>query len=166
MKIEIELIGTQDLLDAFAKFENGIIDLRQLGAWDAVASEFHKIEKAIFSTEGAAGKSGKWNPLQPIYARRKLARWGPVPILQASGRLYRSLTSRNTGDSVFDKQPMEMTIGSSVPYGTYHQRGTGKMPRRPPLDLTPEHEKQLAKPIQQKLRQLIANARLREKRGF
>jgi phage gpG-like protein len=166
MKVEIEVKGVNELVASFEKVRDGLLDLRQLGTWDAVATEFRRIEKEIFDSEGGAGKSGKWKPLATAYAVRKQKVWGSVPILQASGKLYRSLTQKGAPDSVFETSKMEMAIGSSVEYGGYHQRGTSRIPRRPPVDLTEEHIDRLKKPIKEKLKQLVANARLKDARGF
>jgi phage gpG-like protein len=85
--------------------------------------------------------------------------------LHASGKLYRAL-SGTSPDSVFEKQPQEMAIGTSLPYGKYHQTGTSRMPRRAPIDFTDEQKERLVEPIKKKLRQLIANAKLTTRRGF
>lgn len=168
MKVEVTIEGTEELLRAFGKVQRGIVDLRQLGTWDAVAAVFYKIVYGQFASEGADGKSGSWKKLSPKYEAAKFRKWGQVPILQASGRLWRSLTQKGAKDSVYAAKAMELTIGSSVEYGGYHQsrKPRTRLPRRPPLDFTEDHEKQLAKPIQQKLRQLIENARLADTRGF
>lgn len=166
MKVEIKIEGSDELRAAFKTVESGMLDLRQLGTWDAVASEFYKIEKEQFASEGAAGKSGKWKQLSPDYAKIKLKRWGSVPILQASGETYRSLTSRGAAGSVLEKSAQELTIGTSIKKAGYHQRGNARLPQRKMIDFTDEQLKQLAKPIAGKMRQLVANARLRNVRGF
>lgn len=165
VKFNIDVDGVQLTLAAFGKVERGILDLRQLGTWDWVQSEFYKVEKEQFGSEGGSGASGKWKALSSPYKERKQAKYGDMPILQATGRMYKSITSAG-GDSIVDKQPLEMTLGSAVPYSRYHNRGGGRLPRRAILDFTPDQEKQIMKPIQKKLEQLIDNAKLRDIRGF
>jgi len=165
MKLEIEIEGMADLLARFKGIEAGMVDFRQLGTWDAVVSEFRKIEIEQFDSEGSKGAGGKWKALSTKYAVRKQKKWGGVPILQASGRLYKSLTSQ-TGDSVVEKTAQELTIGTSLKYAGYHQKGTRKMPQREPISFTEDQKRRLARPIQDKLRQLVANAKLRSLRGF
>jgi phage gpG-like protein len=162
---EIEIEGMADLLARFKGVEEGMLDFRQLGAWRAVASEFRKIEKEQFDSEGSKGESGKWKQLSPKYAIRKLAKWGDVPILQASGKLYRSLTQENAEGAVYEETAQELTLGTSIPYAAYHQRG-GRVPQREPISLTREQKDRLMQPVQDKLRQLIANAKLRDLQGF
>lgn len=165
VKITIDVEGEQAVINAFQKVERGILDLRQLGTWKWVASEFYKVEKAQFGSEGSAGKSGKWKSLTSPYKEIKAKKWGDQPILQASGRLYKSLTA-NGADSVYEESNLELTLGSSLPYAGYHQKGTRKMAARPPISLNDEQITQITKPIQKKLEQLIDNAKLRDIRGF
>lgn len=163
--ININVDGMVTTLNAIGTVERGVLDLRQLGTWKWVAAEFQKIEREQFSSEGGSGQAGKWKGLSSPYKEIKAKKWGQQPILQASGRLYKSLTSSG-GDAVYEESNLELTLGSSVPYAKYHQRGTRKMPSRPPISLTDENKKQLLKPIQTKLEQLIDNAKLRDIRGF
>jgi phage gpG-like protein len=165
MKFSIEVEGKEQLLSSFLEVQEGVVDLRKLGTWDWVATEFRKIEKEIFDSEGSASRGGRWKELSTKYKERKLRKWGPVPILQASGKLYRAL-SGTSPDSVFEKEAQSMAIGTSLPYARYHQTGTKRMPKRPPMDFTDEQKDRLVEPIKRKLRQLIANAKLAERRGF
>lgn len=165
MKFKIEVEGREQLLASFVKVQAGVVDLRQLGTWDLVGTEFRRIEKEMFDSEGSLSGGGKWAPLSPKYAIQKQRKYGSLPILQASGRLYRAMTG-SSADSVFEKQPSEMAIGTSLKYAGYHQSGTSKMPKRPPISFTRDQQKRLTDPIERKLRQLIANAKLADKRGF
>lgn len=166
MQLNIEVEGANQLLASFLAVQKGIVDLRQLGTWDWVQSEYYKIVKAQFGSEGGAGLSGKWKPLTPKYRERKIKKYGDMPILQASGRFYKSMTSEGADGSITEKKPQELTLGSSVPYGPYHQKGGGSLPRREVISFTPDQEKRLVKPIETKLKQLIANAKLSDLRGF
>ena len=165
MRVEITVEGSNQLIASFAQVEKGL-DFRELGTWDAVASEFYKIEKEQFDSEGGAGKSGKWKALKPEYAKRKQKKWGNVPILHASGEMMRSLTSRNAPGAVLEKTADELTLGTTIPYAGYHQRGSKRLPKRPPVDPTDAQVDRLSKVIQGKMKQLIANAKLRDIRGF
>lgn len=163
MNVTVTVEGADKLAAAFKTVEKGL-DFRTLGTWDAVTSEFRKIEKEQFAGEGI-GPSGKWKALSAAYAKRKIKKWGSTPILQASGRLVKSLTG-NSSDSVVEKTADELTIGTTVPYAGYHQRGTKTMPSRPPVDLSEQHTDRLGKVITRKMKQLVANARLADKQGF
>lgn len=164
--LRILVEGKTELLSAFLKIHASLADLRELGTWDWVISRFYQVEKEQFESEGSAGKSGKWVPLTAKYEAIKARKYGSMPILQATQRMYKALTSANTPDSVVIKDRMELTIGTSLPYSGYHNTGTDKMQRRPPIDPTDEQKDKITEPIKLKLRQVIANARLRDKRGF
>lgn len=162
LNFHIEVDGLPQTVAAFKRVERGVVDMRQLGTWKWVASEFYKILKEAFSSEGSSGKSGKWAPLKPAYAAVKSKKYGNMPILQASGKLYKSLTSAGADGAVFEETANELTIGSSIPYGGYHQRGTSRMPAREPISLTESQTQRLLDPIRKKLEQLIDNAKLRD----
>jgi len=166
MNLTITIDGAKELGDDFEYVRRGLVDFRQLGTWKAVASNFRKIEKQAFDSEGGTTKSGKWKALKPKYAAAKLKRWGPVPILTASGDLYRSLTQEGAKDAIYQETAQELVIGTSDKKAGYHQSGTSRMPKRSPIDFTPEQEKEMVQPVYDKLKQLIDNTKLRDKRGF
>ena len=155
----IEVKGLNELVAGFKLVEKGVLDFRQLGAWKAVRTEFYKIMKEQFSSEGSAGRSGRWKSLSPKYKAIKDRKYGVLPILQRTKRTYQSLT-RQGADTVVEEDAQAMSVGTKVPYAKYHQE------TRPIISLTDAQEKQLMKPIQTKLKQLVANARLKELRGF
>lgn len=108
-------------------------DLRP--AWKVIHQDFMEIEKAQFESEGA--RSGeKWAPLNLDYAKRKKP--PGMPILVRTGVLKSSLTQIGS-DHRFVSKPHEMTVGSGVPYGVFHQTGSRDRTRllaRPPIHIT------------------------------
>jgi hypothetical protein len=65
-----------------------------------------------------------------------------VPILIDTGRLEKSFRPgrmahwsyvKYNKDQIYEIHGQQMTIGSKVPYGKYHQEGTKHMPARPPI---------------------------------
>jgi hypothetical protein len=81
---------------------------------------------------------GEWPDLAPstkaARARRMGRRGGAgalsrFPILIETGALLRSLSPGQAG-SIQRWLPDGIRVGSGVPYGVYHQHGTGRMPRR------------------------------------
>lgn len=162
MRIDVEVKGLPEVIAAFAEVQGGVADLRKNATWLRVQQAYYKTVKQVFANEG--GRS-KWQGLSSPYKEIKAKQYGNVPILQRTKRLYRSMTQMG-GEAIVDKQATEMTLGSRVPYGGYHQSGTSKMPSRPPIDFTDEQQKEILKPIGDSLRQLVANAKLRDLRGF
>lgn len=108
----------------------GLADLRPF--WPRVSRLVVGWMRLQFESEGAFWTSGrKWTPLSPAYAAAKLERWGPRPILQASGQMRQAFSrpTRSVGPSSltlrFDDSGPE-----HGPVAQYHQAGDG-VPRRP-----------------------------------
>jgi phage gpG-like protein len=159
MKFHTTVEGVPQLTAKFSALREGITDFRGV-TWTRVRNAFFKVEKEIFANEGGASK---WKDLSSPYKELKQKKYGNQPILQASGRFYKSLTSRS-GDAVMEETETELTLGSRTPYGGFHHTGTSKMPRRDPLDFTEAHKKEITEPIALRVRQLIDNLKLRSLR--
>jgi phage gpG-like protein len=148
LKLRIEVIGATAWNGAFIGVTKHIEDMTNV--WATIQNSMFTIFGEQFKTEGAAGKSGKWKKLSSPYAEIKAERWGDQPILQASGRMMKSLTG-HTEDTVAKFEPQEATFGTSVEYAEYHQTGTPRMPARRIVDLSPEQSRFLHKEIQKEL---------------
>ena len=151
-KFTFEVEGQQQVVRSFNRVTDHISDLRAV--WDYVQPELYKIIDENFKSEGARGGSGKWKPLSPAYAKRKAKLYPGKPILQATGRMYAALTGV-TGDSLVVKSKDEFAIGTSLEYPSYHQRGTNRMPKRPPVDLGETQKRDVQKAVQKGLLDLI-----------
>ena len=162
MNIEVTLTGVKEVTSSLNYVNDGLSDFRKLGTWDAIATEFYKIEKEQFKGEG--GPSGKWKALSPQYAAIKAKKYGSVPILTASGEMMKSLTSRGAANSVMEQTADSMTIGTSDPKAGYHQRGNRRLPQRKVIDFDDARTERLNKVAESKIKQLIANAKLRSTR--
>src|SRR5437879_2070710 len=96
--LSIEVDGEHALDVALERAADTISDCSQY--WPKVADVFYEIEKQQFATEGSRGGTA-WASLSPAYAEwksRYLAREtfdARNKILQLSGALQRSLTSRD-----------------------------------------------------------------------
>lgn len=145
MKITWEVDGIPVLNRSFARVGEHLSDLRPI--WDDVQKDFWKIEAEQFKSEGAKGASGKWKALSRPYAKQKAQRYGVKTILRASDRLMDSLTGQ-TGDTVLIKEKNEFGIGTSLSYAMYHQRGGGRLPKRPVIDFSDTQKRTLSKGIQ------------------
>lgn len=146
-----------------AALGNAVVDLRP--AWARIHPQLLQVEREQFSTEGRRG-SGGWAPLRPKYAARKVKRWGPRPILQASGRMHRALTAEG-GDHVAVSLPLELRFGvrdESVPYAKWHQsgyrlRGGSRVPPRKPIELTVNDRQRIVSTITETVRDAVIKAR-------
>lgn len=110
-------------------------------AFEQIADNFYAGEGEMFSSGG--GGAGGWAPLKDSTIARK----GSSEILVETGMLRDSLTTREGAFSRFGLQPKRLEMGSSVPYGAYHQTGTSRMPARPPVKLTEKQKTEWMKYI-------------------
>ncbi|HEX5782342.1 MAG TPA: phage virion morphogenesis protein [Solirubrobacteraceae bacterium] len=131
--VGVTVTGDEELLAALRAMRRRALDmspaLRDVG--DLLRLHF----KAQFATEGAQGGK-KWAPLTPKYAAWKLKRVGPQPILQFSGDLVKSFTSKPM--AVEEVGPREARFGSDVRYAVFHQFGAPRanLVARPPIVVT------------------------------
>ena len=127
---------------AFQRFGDGIKDLTP--AFEVIADNFYEGERQQFASQGQSG-SGGWAALSPKYAARKRIQYPGKGILEATGALRESLSSRGGGSFVME--PLQLGMGASVEYAAYHQTGTPKMPRRAPIELTETQKRKWSKAI-------------------
>lgn len=128
----LDVAGDTQMARGFSRLGDSIKDLRP--AFKEIVKSFRTIMKKQFESEG--GYSGdKWAPLSPTYAVWKAENFGGQPILQLTGLLADSLTSK-TPYTVEEIDKKSLVIGTKLAYGTYHQTGTGRMPARPIINLT------------------------------
>lgn len=150
MRITIESFGTTEFSRELLRVAERSDNMRP--AFEALADDFYAVEREQFDSEGARGGQ-RWPPLSPRYAARKRVLFGPKPILEASGRLRRSLTSKGTPGNVHKVTADEIVIGSRVDYGKYHQSTAprSQLRRRPPVVLTEADKVRWVKKLQRYL---------------
>jgi phage gpG-like protein len=141
--IKIEVPNMPVFEFALRGMATDVSDLRPI--WPRVVDE--GIRPALgeqFHSEGGAGRSGEWEPLEPDYAERKRRRYGDAGILVASGRMVNSLLF-DTGDTVKNMTETMLEFGTRVqspggfPYAIAAQMGfrtrlgmgAGKKKRKP-----------------------------------
>lgn len=109
VKIDID---TSQLRKKLKAIQKEMSDLR--GLWNRLEPGIQSWSERTFQTDGF----GTWEPTSR-----------PNPILRDTRRYFKSFTE-TTSDTVDIKDPMSWEFGSSVPYGQYHEFGTGKLPVR------------------------------------
>ncbi len=93
-----------------------------------IAQSWFKTNRALLDLKSP----GKYEDLSPKYKIQKVRKWGFVyPILKASGRLLGSITTPGAESINLVINKRTLLLGSTVPYGIYHQLGTKNMPARP-----------------------------------
>lgn len=125
-----------------------------------IGRDFYRSELAIFKLKGpgqypafknsvrVAGPGAKpgtfgagFDVEKSRYQQKKIKRYGfDYPLLVASGRLAASITQPNAPDSVYQVTKLSLTIGTTVPYGIYHQSDAPrkKIPLRKFVFIGPE----------------------------
>lgn len=131
LSISFEPGGIAKFSRTFTRFAEYVDDLSQL--FRELGRDFrNRIEPQQFSTEG--GESGGWASLSPEYEAWKSRHYSGSTILVRTGALRSSLAGKAGSITRINKWSAE--LGTSVPYAGYHQSGTSKMPKRPPIDLS------------------------------
>lgn len=129
-----------------------------------LAEKLEEIEARQFGSQGAAGSSGAWAELSAAYADWKEEHYPGKPILEATGALVEGMTSSRSpyAKRVWDNA--SFLFGTSgVPYASFHQTGTSKMPARAPIDISgPEVERELVKVAADVVREMVKAQRLDE----
>lgn len=77
-----------------------------------------------------------WAPLKPSYLKWKVDNGFPRTTLVKTGDLRKSFV--RPGDLIQNRYPDKLTFRSKDLKAIFHQRGTGHLPKRPILVLTPE----------------------------
>lgn len=154
-RFRVEVAGEQVFDRAFNRIDS-LSDLRPL--YPEVIREFYLIEREQFESEGAAGASGRWAALSDVYARYKQVAYPDQPILRAEDDLFRSLTDPEAPQAILRPEPTELIMGTSDPKAILHQRGTRKMPARPPISFSEAQKRRIQKSIQSGLVRFIREA--------
>jgi phage gpG-like protein len=142
MELKLEVFGETELNRTMLRFTQAVEDMRP--AFTNIHTDFLHTERAQFSSEGAAGATGRWAPLADSTVAYKAARGLDPAILVATGALEASLTQSGSEHHIYRVTPDTMFIGSSVDYGKFHQSRAPRtrLPRRPPVSL-PENTKRV-----------------------
>lgn len=99
-----------------------------------IANDFYKSEKQIFQLK-SAGRYPELAQSTIDMKERKLGPGNAWPILFLTGRLAKSLLSRDGTESVFEVTKTSMEMGTDVPYAIFHQsdKARTKLPQRKPI---------------------------------
>jgi phage gpG-like protein len=158
LNFKIEVEGQAAFNRGFNEVTETISDLTPI--WKPVQREFHKIEREQFESEGSKGASGQWQQLSQPYEQIKLEKYGSKPILEATGRLKRSLTEENS-DSIAEFGRQDAAFGTSVPYGRFHQKGNDRLPARAVISLSDRQKERLARAMRREIVSLLKRSALK-----
>lgn len=145
-QVNFEVLGERQVSQMLSRTTDKAADLGPY--WVMVTGFMRELIREQFDTEG--GRTGGWAPLSEKYAADKIRRFGSQPILVASGNLKESLTG---GSGMIARQEgnESLRFGTQLGYGSFHQTGTSRMPRRQILDLTNDNRRTMMKMLQRHL---------------
>lgn len=145
-ELRCTLPGMAALAVSANRFADEVSDFRPF--WNGPFKAFwYEERRRDFATEGRATGSA-WAPLSPAYAKWKSEHFPGKAILTRSGQLRASLEGPSADGSVWRDEPKALTVGTTVPYGIYHQTGTRRMPQRPPLRIDQAFRRVVGKQLQ------------------
>jgi phage gpG-like protein len=147
-RFRVEIAGEVQMDRGIARFADGVADYRPI--WPVIEDDFYSLESRQFQTEGAAGGE-VWAPLSPEYAAWKALEFPGQPILQRTGEMMASLTQRDHPAAVHVEERKTLTLGTTVAYAIFHQRGTSRMPARKEIQFTEAFKRMAMAHIQQYL---------------
>ncbi len=159
-RVRMVVAGEVEMDRGLARFTEGVADWRPI--WNVFADTFYSYIKAQFASEGAEALGSKWAQLSDAYAAWKAVHYPGKPILERTGRLLASLSSSKGAGAVYEPKPKSLTIGSTVPYAIFHQKGTEKMPQRKEIVLSEHAKRELMKLAQMYLIQIASSVGLRK----
>lgn len=112
-----------------------------------------------FDGEGGGPNAGGWPQLTEAYAAWKEGRYPGQPILVATGDLREALTVDGSAHALRDYSSTQFNFGTEgLPYASFHQLGTSRMPARPPFDFDAETETDLARAAADGVRKAVREA--------
>jgi len=145
--LTISVDGQEALSIGLSRFADAIKDFKPF--WDEYfKSAWYRTVDTHYVTQGRSTGEA-WAPLSERYGVWKQKHWPGLPVGVLSGATRESLTFANDANAVWEPTDTSLEVGTRVPHATYLQRGTGRMPARPPLRVGQEFLLQVGKLLQE-----------------
>ena len=154
--------GPDSLQRLGVAFERAGAELVEMGrhVFPLLPAVFEAAEARQFDEEGG-GPHGGWAELSEAYAAWKAQNFPGKPILERTGALREGLTAASSAFGVRDWSASTFNFGTvGVPYASFHQSGTTRMPARPPFDFDDAFEKDLQVAARKGVNEAIKAAQL------
>jgi phage gpG-like protein len=114
-----------------------------------------------FNAQGKGPNRGAWAALSSDYASWKSQHYPGKPILEATGKMKAALTQSSSPFAERSYSESGMNFGTqNVPYASYHQLGTGRMPDRPIFDFGSGFEEALDQAARAGVREAVKASKL------
>lgn len=151
LEMRLEFLGDVQFARRLQRIAAKSRDMRPV--FHRLADDFYAIERRQFDSQGGYASAG-WRPLAASTVAARAAKGQGDHILDATGAMRRSLTTKGAPGArrrvTFD----ELFVGTAVksakgfPYPAVHQRGSGHVPRRRPVELREEDKVRWIKEVQ------------------
>lgn len=128
--LTLAMPGYEPVMVSLSRWQEYLADLREFWVHYFAPAFYRQLERN-FETQGSY--VGGWQALSPRYQAWKDRVRPGHGILSFSGALQRSLTwlgSAPGSGGIFVPERQYVVLGTSVPYGQYHQLGGSRLPRR------------------------------------
>lgn len=150
LRIEYEVgnvpAGEDTLQRMTVAFERAGGELSDFGAhvFPKMVPVFEAELEKQFDAQGRGPNRGSWSELSPAYGEWKGENYPGAPILVREGLLEAALINSSASHAFRDFNQTEFNYGTQgLPYASFHQSGTRKMPDRPPFDFTGDFEREV-----------------------
>lgn len=156
----------QDTLErmgvAFERAGDNIVDFGKY-IFPKLVPVFEAEVKGQLDAQGRGPKTGSFAALSERYERWKEANYPGKLILERTGTLREALTSSSSPFALRQISGTEFDFGTTnVPYASFHQSGTFRMPDRPPYDFTEDLEVGITRAAAAGVREAIKDAKADE----
>ena len=124
---------------------------------------FEKAMGEQFEAEGRGPVQGAWTQLSEAYGAWKARKAPGRGLLELSGKLREAMTSSSSPFAEREYSARDFNFGTrNVPYASFHQTGTSRMPSRAPFDFGPETEEEMNRAAASAAREAMKDAGLDE----
>jgi hypothetical protein len=130
----------------------------------AVEEWFYRTEREQFATQGAAGRSGRWQPHAAATARRKAIEGRGFQLLVDRGGMRDALTGRGGLGSLIERSGDRIVFRLPQPAG-FHQTGTRRMPARKVVDPSDAQVRRLGEDVGHEAAKMIRGLGIDTKEG-
>jgi len=137
IQLHVTVNGVEKVIAGLEKIQGRAKDLRP--AFKVARMLIMESTQRTFMAEG---RPDRWQPLSEMTLTR---RGQNARILRDKGILMASI-GISSADGIFVLKPLELRVGTNVPYARYHQDGIG-VPQREFMVLLPEDEEKISKAI-------------------
>ncbi len=134
-----------------AAFERAGDELRDFGrhTFPRLVPVFEDAVRRQFDARGKGPAAGQWKPLSPSYEKWKARAFPGMPLMERTGDLREALTDASSSMAWREWSASEFSFGTAgVPYASYHQTGTGRLPARPVFDFGSDFDSELTSALQ------------------